>query len=159
MAGGPQNQHRFVFGFHVWYSQICKYYEKGGINVELLNPLKPFIKALLYEIDQDCQVNGYRQVPLIFINENQLSEEMNMKKLFHSDNPYLKLIDGGTVDDIAKTIKQRIDAFWPFEGRTVESATWCYGPYQFQKVFLCWVAAVALDLMGEIAFNRPTISE
>ena len=127
--------------------------------MELLNPLKPFIKALLYEIDRDCQDNQIRTVSIVFANENDLSKGMESEQLFCSHNPYLKLIDKKTVADITKTIKERIDMFWPYAERKPTLVPWRHGPYQFQKVFLCWVAAVALDLMGEIAFNRPTISE
>lgn len=103
--------------------------------------LKWFLKAVLYEIDQGVEYNSYRDLGITFANKEDAEI---LGALFPEDNPFADLIDPTRLVEIIDEIGKRIAI-----ARPVRIGEDWRGAYPFRKVFLCWVAAVAVDLLTE----------
>jgi len=133
--------------------------------MKLRQPMKLFLKAILYEIDREVPLgdgamylvenvfsdSGYSEVADKF--GVGLTEAMNnLFKWSKDENPYLKLMDEmdkSVVQELTKYVSTHIATFRPSltkDGRWGEE-------YQFKKVFLCLVAATAIDLMDELQYE------
>lgn len=123
--------------------------------MKLRQPMKLFLKAILFEIDWGVPHGDMYLVEDVFSYNNPegvdlLEKVMNdLFKGSKDENPYLKLMDESVVQELTKYVSTHIATFRPSLTR---DRRWG-GKYQFRKVFLCLVAATAIDLMDELQYE------
>jgi len=114
--------------------------------------MKLFLKAILYQIDQEYRNGEVKELDGVFERSDDIEATITEGLTAWRDrdnNPYLKLIDESTRQELVECISKYIATFPPSLTRP---GHWG-GEYQFKKVFLCLVAATAIDLMDELQYE------